>query len=67
MLLIDLLEVIDEGNNIKIVEYLTYEEIAEYDGRNSIDEKYNLLPVVSIYSSIKDGKDWIEIVVNNGV
>lgn len=66
MILLDLLEVIDEGNDVKVIEYLTDETLAEYDGKNSIDEKYNLLKVTSMCSRYENGKDYIEIVVDNG-
>ena len=65
MILLDLLEIIDEGNDVKVIEYLTGITLAEYDGKNSIDEKYNLLDVISMNSRIEKGKDVIEIVVND--
>ena len=41
MLLYELLEIINECSVVTIVDNETLEELAIYDGTNSIDEKYN--------------------------
>ena len=46
MKLIDLLEKIDESSNVMIWE--DNEVVSSYDGKNSIDEKYNDREVESI-------------------
>lgn len=46
MKLIDLLEKIDESSNVMIWE--DNEVVSSYDGKNSIDEKYNDREVKSI-------------------
>ncbi len=65
MILLDLLEIIDEGNNIKLIEYLTNNILGIYENKELIDEKYIFLKVISINSSVENGRNFIEITMNN--
>ena len=50
MELIDLLSVICEGSRVQV--WKEGELIAEYDGKNSIDEELNALPVKSVWAGL---------------
>ena len=50
MELIDLLSVICEGSRVQV--WKEGELIAEYDGKNSIDEELNTLPVKSVWAGL---------------
>ena len=67
MKLIDLLEVIEDSQFV-IVSDSNNDEIARYDGRDSIDKKYNNKKVIALYANPgmihNTSIAWIRIQIN---
>jgi hypothetical protein len=61
MKLIDLLLLISEYSRIKVFSYYEDEELCYYDGKNSIDEKYNDCEV----AFIRHNEEFIEIYIED--
>lgn len=61
MIVLDVLESVTEYQKVQVLEYYTSEILSEYDGKNSIDEKYNCVPV----SRLETEDDTLLIYINN--